>query len=117
MADQIQEQLKELKKRFRALTPKSREDLSVCLLKINLGVNHDKELQKVKDFIGDAPVHLAAGELDAFIEFMHSDSVRPPRLTQKAADLQPYREDEVETLRDEIRPPSLRSKTSTKIKK
>lgn len=109
MTAQIQEQLKELKKKFRSLPAKQREELGVSLLKINLGVNHDKEVQKVKDFIGDFQLELKAGKLEKFIEYLHAEKDAQPDLVSTEL-LSRYNEDEVETMRDEIKPLSLRHK-------
>lgn len=114
MTSTIQDQWIDLRKKFRSLPAKSREEISVCLLKVNLGVHHDKELRKVKDFVGDVPVALVSGELEGFIEFMHSTKNDRPDVQQN---MSAYKADEVETLREEVSPHSLRGSRDVKIKK
>jgi hypothetical protein len=119
MKQKYKEQLRSLKKKFQALPGKSREDLSVCLLKLNLGVQSDPELMRVKDFLEGFPLQLAPAKLDIFIDFLHSDTTQPPEIVvfegtvtkvdlnnpeMTGKKLSRYREDEVETLKDKIRP-------------
>lgn len=119
MKQEYKDQLRRLKKKFQGLAGKTREDLSVCLLKLNLGVQSDPELARVKDFLEGFPLQLAPAKLDTFIDFLHSDSTQSPELIvfegtvtkvelndpeTTGQKLNKYREDEVETLRDRIKP-------------
>lgn len=114
------EKLKDVKDRFRALTAKEREGLSIALLKVNLGVNSPDDMRHVQAFLDGLPMDLGVGKLDPFMNFLHSTSnISPPEfsgwfardevkkdlsVTEKKIDLPPYVEDDVETLRDEVHP-------------
>ena len=115
--DALQSQLKELKDKFRTLLAKERENLSIALLKVNLGVNTPDELSAVEKFTDGLPIEFKVGKLDAFMNYLYaSPATAPPDLSLSAKDskdktdsqvnigLPAYREDEVDTIKNEVHP-------------
>lgn len=114
------EQLKAVKERFRALKPKDREQLSIALLKVNLGVHSGDEMLFVQTFLDGLPILLEAGKLDPFLNFLHATSNITPQehsgwfsreeiakeisLTDKDLVLPPYDADAVDTIREDVQP-------------
>lgn len=109
-----------IKDKFRSLAIKERENISVCFLKVKLGVHGIAEIAAVRDFLGPLNVNLEPENLDQFITFLHSEVGTLPEfiameesLTQIEKNLAEvtvkskmpnYVEDEVETLRDGQKP-------------
>ncbi|MCP5464255.1 MAG: hypothetical protein H7A33_04430 [Deltaproteobacteria bacterium] len=127
---QIQ-QLKDLKKKFREQQPKKRENLGVCFLKLKLGVHNEKEKQVVLNFLADFRMTLTEDNLDAVMNYLHSEDHSLPEfiameeslhdadaigrlsayskeevdtLKNSKPKLPEYKEEDLETLRDPIAP-------------
>lgn len=111
------QELRELKERFRALSGKDREQLSVSFLKVKLGVNSDSEIKLVKAFIGSSHIEINAEHLDHLITYLHSELSSLPEffamedsldeeVTEKTFKpiLPHYNADEVDTLKDGKKP-------------
>lgn len=114
------QKLKNLREKFRSLAPKEREALSVCFLKVKLGVNSEQELKNTKSFLGDFRISLKPENLDNLINYIHSKSHSLPAFiamedsiteiealesqTLRHNILPDYDVDKVETIRDRISP-------------
>lgn len=115
------QKLKALREKFRSLAPKEREALSVCFLKVKLGVNNDQELIKMQTFLGDFRISLKPENLDNLINYIHSkthslpafiameDSVTEIDAVESSQSfsqniLPAYNVDEVETIREKLPP-------------
>lgn len=120
MTDERFQKLKIIKEKFRSLEPKEREHISVCFLKVKLGVHGVSEMARVREFLGALNVNLEPENLDQFITYLHSESGTLPEfiameesLTQiekslaevtAKAKMPNYEEDNVETLREAQKP-------------
>lgn len=113
MTDVREEKLKILKQKFKSLSMMEREQVSVCFLKVKLGVNNPDELRIVKQFLGDIVVTMSPDNLDHVITYLHSDSLTLPEfiameesLTEIEAKsgLPSYNAEDVDTLREAIKP-------------
>jgi hypothetical protein len=130
MTEAVIKAVKNLKERYQTLPKKERENLSVALLKCNLGVSTTEETAAVKLFLADFPLTLVAGELDDFLSFLHAkdtslpqhlplsggvvtlppyenadvDTLETSRNTLRGESLPSYNEEEVDTLRDPLKP-------------
>lgn len=121
MDERQKELLKDVKRRFRALVPKERERIGIALLKVNLGVNSLEEKLLVENFLSGLPLELRTGKLDPLLNYLHSTHVSPPEFSGWFAPgavssefsesglsgntpLPEYREDEVETLKEPMKP-------------
>lgn len=120
--DEAQKQLlKDVKTRFRALSPKDREKIGIALLKVNLGVNSLEERLLVENFLSGLPLELRTGKLDPLLNYLHSTHISPPEFSgwfapaavstessesgvSGSTPLPEYRADEVETLKEPVRP-------------
>ena len=114
------QKLKNLRDKFRSLAPKERETLSVCFLKVKLGVNNEQELKNMKVFLGDFRVSLKPENLDNLINYMHSKSHSLPAFiamedsiteieamesgSLRKSSLPDYDVDQVETIREKFSP-------------
>lgn len=114
------QKLKALRDKFRSLAPKEREALSVCFLKVKLGVNNDQELINMKTFLGDFKISLRPENMDNLINYIHSKSHSLPAFiamedsvteidamesqTFRTSILPEYNVDEVETIREKLSP-------------
>lgn len=121
MNDEKIQKLKGLREKFRSLAPREREALSVCFLKVKLGVNNDQELINMKTFLGDFRISLRPENLDNLINYIHSkshslpafiameDSVTEIDAMESSQSLRQnilpgYNVDEVETIREKLPP-------------
>lgn len=120
MTDERYQKLKIIKDKFRCLDPKEREHVSVCFLKVKLGVNGASEIATVREFLGALNVNLEPDNLDQFITYLHSEAGTLPEfiameesLTQieksladvtAKTEMPHYEEDKVETLREAQKP-------------
>ncbi|EKD51316.1 MAG: hypothetical protein ACD_62C00286G0005 [uncultured bacterium] len=119
------QQIKSLKDKFRSLSPKKREAVSVCFLKTKLGVHTPGEFKQVQDFLGDCNVEMVPENLDKMINYLHSESHSLPefialedslnnidlerRATQQFT-LPRYNPDDVETLTEDVQPGKIKIK-------
>lgn len=120
MTDERLQKLKVVKEKFRSLNAKEREHVSVCFLKVKLGVHGASEMATVRGFLGALNVNLEPENLDQFITYLHSEAGTLPEfiameesLTQiekSLADvtaktkMPDYEEDNIETLREAQKP-------------
>ena len=124
MDPKLLQKLTTIKEKFRDLSQKDRERLSVSLLKINLGVQSDEEYELVKNFIADLEIDLEPEKLDHFMGYLHSSSSNIPvdllhhpshddiaqaiqeEITKKfkKSDLKTYDEEELDTIKEKIKP-------------
>lgn len=120
MDDAQKQLLKDVKTRFRSLEPKERERIGIALLKVNLGVNNPDEKLVVENFLSGLPLELRTGKLDPLLNYLHSTHASPPEFSGWFAPgsvsevsasglsgntpLPEYREDEVDTLKEPLRP-------------
>ena len=111
------QKLAELKKKFKALTKKEREELSLSLHKINLGVENQNERKCAQNFLGNFPIALQANELDNILGYLHSEVQSKPEeylsedslseisvSVSKSLALPDYNQDELETLKEGTKP-------------
>jgi hypothetical protein len=72
------QKMRALKDKFRQMSAKEREIISVCFLKAKLEVNSDDEMKQVKDFLADFTINLSSENLDHIINYLHSTSDKLP---------------------------------------
>jgi hypothetical protein len=92
--------VKALKSRFLALSSDRREDLSVCLLKCNLGVSTRAETERVRTFLEGFALDLTSGQLDDFIAFLHAKDTSLPKhlpLAGRSVVLPAYEDEDTDT--------------------
>ena len=120
MTDERLQKLKILKDRFRSLDAKEREHVSICFLKVKLGVHGSAEMAVVREFLGSLNVNLEPENLDLFIGYLHSEAGTLPEFiameesltqiekslaeTTAKTKMPDYEEDSVETLREGQKP-------------
>jgi hypothetical protein len=116
---QIQ-RLKKLKSIFRKLPAKKREALGISFLKVKLRVHATIDLNNIKEFLGDFHISFVPENLDNMINFLHSEENTLPEFiamedslnhievnistTTDKKGLPTYDPDNVETLKDGVKP-------------
>lgn len=108
--------LKALKDKFKGLKPKERENLSVCFLKVKLGVHNPDEYDLVVNFLDTFRMQINVENMDKMITYLHSESHTLPEFiamedSVAGLDEEPtgpelpiYNPDEVETVKEIERP-------------
>ncbi|MBF0105551.1 MAG: hypothetical protein HQM16_09530 [Deltaproteobacteria bacterium] len=115
------DQLKDLKQHFKSLSPKDREAISICFLKVKLGVHHPDDFDVVTDFLKNFDIEINPDNLDGMMNYFHSSTQSLPeflaledsmsdiktgkiKVTAAGAGLADYNPDDVETLKEEQKP-------------
>lgn len=110
------DKLKLLKDKFKALGRTQREAIGVCFLKLKLGVHSPEEFEKVMHFLDGFEFEINTANLDAIMNYLHSESHTLPEfmaLEESLTDIREklssnampsYNADEAVTLKEGVKP-------------